>query len=512
MNGIGGIVNGIPCEEMLAQIKGVGQYVSPQACLFGSPKPVMGTLGLQTYVGVCDGELYNKDDLVKELHPLGYRFADRSDAAVLLHSYMAWGIGCLEKLTGVFAFAIWDGERLTLARDRMGYKPLLYGMGINGLIFASSIKTILCHPGIKPTLTQQGVAELMLLGPYRTPGCGILKGINELRPGHCLVYRTGNTPQIKCYWRPQAKPRADDLATTVKTVRGLLADAVKSQTQSGGKYVIGTGEPESSILASLAGVRTVSAQDAVCSDEWADALTPATEALGFPACDADAVFWLRCKQLREASPAVLSGEGADTIFGSHPWYTNDKWSASVRQRLPFIRHGALGRIDPEEYVRARFDETINAASVRYDDEPTDKRIRQMTCLTLQWYLPILLTRIERMSDAVGLTVRLPFLDHRLADYMYNVPWAMKNHGDNDKGLLREAFKGIKADPPTPATPNPSFLRKLQDMMREMINTPNSPLFEIVDRERVKSLASPQTLAYFLGINAWLERFSINISL
>jgi asparagine synthase (glutamine-hydrolysing) len=162
MEGIGGIMNGIPCEETLAQITNAGLFVSPRVCLFGSPKPVLGTLAQRVYVLACDGELYNKDKLAKELRPLGFRIPDRSGAAVLLHSYMAWGLGCLDKLSGAFAFALWDGEQLLLARDQSGEKALYFGTDAGTLAIASS----------KEILSRLSAGN-----------------INEVKPGHYMVFR-----------------------------------------------------------------------------------------------------------------------------------------------------------------------------------------------------------------------------------------------------------------------------------------------------------------------------------
>jgi asparagine synthase (glutamine-hydrolysing) len=571
MNGIGGIMKGAPNEAMLAQMKKGGQYISSQVSLFGSPQPVVGTMGQRTYVLVCDGELYNKDELINELSTLGYRFADRSCAAVLLHGFMAWGMGCLDKTLGVFALAVWDGEQLVLARDRLGYKPLFYSGDAQGFVFASSIRTLLRHPGIKPTLTHQGVAELMLLGPGRTPGCGILRGINELKPGHYIIYRPGTAPQLHGYWKLKAKPHVDDLDTSGKTVRELLTDATGRQGKSTG--VMLSGGLDSSILAVLAKsnetfsldyidndkhftpddyqptedapyikemsqfLRSNHRRHMIGTDDLADALIPAMEARGLPGMgDIDAAMLLFCKDIRETAPIVLSGEGADEIFGGYPWYTDEEkrdtntfpWSQSLQHRLSVIRPGALGNIDPGEYVRTRYNETINAAPTLYDDDPTDKRIRQLFLLNLQWFLQTLAARTESMANAADLTVRLPYLDHRLVEYLYNVPWASKHFGDNEKGLLRHAFKGTlpenilkRKKSPFPKTHNPAYLRKLQDMFLDLLKTPNAPLFEIINRKQIQEASTPwygqlmtqaQTLAYLIQINAWLIYFSVDITL
>ncbi|MCL2204164.1 MAG: asparagine synthase (glutamine-hydrolyzing) [Defluviitaleaceae bacterium] len=576
MSGIAGILKGALCDEMLNQIikrspsqRGEhGQFISAQVSLFGCPQPIRGALGLQAYVLVCDGELYNKESLIKELRALGFQFADQRDATVMLHSFMAWGVNCLEKLLGVFAFALWDGERLFLARDRLGYKSLFYTVNGRGMAFASSMDILLRHPGIKPVLTAQGVAELMLLGPGRTPGCGILQGIDELKPGHYLTYRMGEAPEIHPYWQLKAIPHLETFAETAKTVRALLSEATgKSPTMLSGGL-------DSSILAALAGskesfsldyigndkhftpndfqpeddneyIKEMSAslrsrhrRHTIGTDALAEALFPAMEARGLPGMgDVDAALLLFCQNIRETTPVILSGEGADEIFGGYPWYTDEQrrnadtfpWSMNLPHRLAFLRPGALGNIDPEAYVHARFTQTMASAPTLYDDEPIDKRLRQLFVLNLQWFGQTLISRTECMSAAAGLTIRTPYLDHRLVEYLYNVPWAFKFHEEREKGLLREAFKGIlpekillRKKSPFPKTHNPAYLLKVQDMMQNLLNTPGAPLFEFLERKGLNNdtptpwygqlMTRPQTLAYFLQINAWLERYAIDIAL
>ena len=145
------------------------------------------------YTLVYNGELYNTEEIRAELLKNGHIFEGHSDTEVLLHAFAQWGEACLEKLNGIYAFAVWERESRTLflARDRMGVKPLFFKEHKGGLLFASEIKTILEYPDVERILDAEGIGELILLGPGRTPGSGVFCGIRELEPGCCAWYRNG---------------------------------------------------------------------------------------------------------------------------------------------------------------------------------------------------------------------------------------------------------------------------------------------------------------------------------
>ena len=134
------------------------------------------------YVLVYNGELYNTEDLRRELASQGHRFIGHSDTEIVLHAYAQWGDACIHKFNGIFAFAVWEEERkrLFLARDRIGVKPLFFQCHGSGLLFASEIKTILAYPTVKAELDQEGAAQLLLLGPGRMPGSGVFRNIREV--------------------------------------------------------------------------------------------------------------------------------------------------------------------------------------------------------------------------------------------------------------------------------------------------------------------------------------------
>ena len=172
------------------------------------------------------GEIYNFRELRAELRTLRHNFTSASDTEVLLRAYLQWGDSCAERLNGMFAFAIWDiaAERLVLARDRMGVKPLYYYPTAHGLIFGSEPKAILAHPKATAELDDEGLRELLLVFT-KTPGRTVLRGMREVRPGE-LVTCDRSGFRDRRYWQLSAIPHRDDLSATIATVRELLEDIV----------------------------------------------------------------------------------------------------------------------------------------------------------------------------------------------------------------------------------------------------------------------------------------------
>ena len=151
-------------------------------------QPMVKTKQENRYTLCYNGELYNTEDIRKELLLKGYSFNGHSDTEVLLTAYIEWKEKCVDHLNGIFAFAVWDQERdlLYIGRDRLGVKPLFYYETATGFIFGSELKAILAHPDVNRALDQEGLSEVFGLGPSRSPGSGVFKGVKELRPAHAL--------------------------------------------------------------------------------------------------------------------------------------------------------------------------------------------------------------------------------------------------------------------------------------------------------------------------------------
>jgi asparagine synthase (glutamine-hydrolysing) len=174
------------------------------------------------------GEVYNYRELRGELESRGHTFRTSSDTEVVLHAYLEWGEDVTTRLNGMFAFALWDPrtEEALLVRDRMGIKPLYYQPTADGVLFGSEPKAILAHPGVRPVVDAEGLAELVAF--TKTPGHAVYKGMFELRPGHVLRVRRGGVSEHR-YWGLESHEHTDDLDTTVGHVRELLDDIVTRQ-------------------------------------------------------------------------------------------------------------------------------------------------------------------------------------------------------------------------------------------------------------------------------------------
>jgi len=199
----------------------------------GGTQPMKFSRGEQSYVLIYNGELYNTAELRTELIAAGYQFHGHSDTEVLLLSYVKWGPACLDRLNGIFAFAIWDSyqQQLFLARDRVGVKPLFYARTNHGLTFASELKALLKHPELGTVVGREGLAEIFLIGPARTPGEGIYQQIKELKPGYFLIYNRDDLA-CNCYWKLPEHQHEDNLSNTIQKVRELFVDSVKRQLGS----------------------------------------------------------------------------------------------------------------------------------------------------------------------------------------------------------------------------------------------------------------------------------------
>ncbi len=503
----------------------------------------------RTCTVIYNGELYNTEELRQDLALSGWDFIGHSDTEVLLKGYMEWGERCVEKFNGIFAFAVWEreAERLFLARDRMGVKPLFYAHTPGGgLVFGSELKALLRHPDIPPEVDAAGVAELLLIGPGRTPGQGVFRRVRELLPGQCGFYGRDGLA-LRKYWTLSARPHTEGEADTVAHTRDLVQDAVRRQLVS--DVPIGTflsGGLDSSIISSVASrlvdgpLRTFSVDyldnekyftpgkfqpsaDAPYVQEMsaylgsrhtsvvlepeqvADALYEAADARDLPGmADVDSSLLLFCRAVRRDVTVAVSGECADEIFGGYPWFRDPAvrpengfpWAQSTRWRAGFLTPEYAGALDPEGIVRERYQSTLREASYLDDDTPEQRRVRGLMKLNMDWFMQTLLDRKDRMSMWSALEVRVPFCDWRIAEYLYNVPPEMRELGGQEKGLLRAAASEWlpervlrRKKSPYPKTVHPKYMRLVSAALRAMLDEGTSPLFAIVRREALEGLLS-----------------------
>ena len=542
----------------------------------------------EDYTLVYNGELYNTNEIRDELLSLGYTFKGHSDTEVLLVSFIHWREKCVEKFNGIFAFAVWDTKEQTLflARDRMGVKPLFFYNYEKGLIFASEIKTLLCNPKVVPVVDEEGLMEIFFIGPGRTPGNGIIKGVKELLPGEYAYFSKNNGLIRKKYWSLKAKPFNDNFNVAVEKTRYLVMDAIKRQLVSDVPLCCFlSGGLDSSIISKIAAdyyVRNGKGQISTYSVDYVDnakyfkkslfqpnsdneyieiminaikskhnyvilenealikSLYEATLARDLPGmADIDSSLLLLCKEIKNEFTVALSGECSDEIFGGYPWYHNKEilfsntfpWARSLDIRKKILKKGLLKNAD--EYVKQKYLDTINHTDKLSNENKINSRMREMFMLNINWFMQTLLDRKDRMSMYNGLEVRVPFCDYRIVEYAYNMPWETKAFKGREKGILREAMKGILPDSivfrkksPYPKTHNPMYFALIKKEITKVLKNKNSILSQILDynniyeiMEHPESISSPwygqlmgaaQIMAYIIQINYWLNEYEIDI--
>lgn len=510
------------------------------------------------HILVYNGELYNTEAIRAELKRCGWTFRGHSDTEVLLKAYVQWGEDCLERFSGIYAFAVWDGESLFAARDRAGVKPFFYISCDDGLLFGSSVQSLMAAgswcDAARPRLDEEGRRELFLLGPGRRPGSGVLKGYRELEPGQCLRFDRDGL-RVRRYWQLAARPHDEGREDTVAHVRELVRDAVRRQLVSDVPLcTMLSGGLDSSILSALAAEqyraegrvldtwsvdyqdnhdyfragRFVPSEDAPFvqqMSEWigsrhhtvtldnrklADALIPAALERGLPGmADVDSSLMLFCREIKQEFTVGLSGECADELFGGYPWYHRREilfeecfpWSRTTRVREAILSPDAING-DGEEWLRSVYEEAVSHADSLPGEDAHAVRMRQMFVLNFEWFMQTLLTRKDAMSMACGLEMRVPFADERIIEYAYNLPWKLKSLDGREKGVLRAAFGDMltpdvawRKKSPYPKTFHPAYLARVVELLNRRMRRSGAVLPGLVREEAVGELIkNPDAMA------------------
>ena len=558
-------------------------------------QPVIFNFGDEKYIIVFDGELYNSEELINELELSGYKFKEYSNDEIIFYSYLKWREKALVKFNGIFSFVIFEknNKKLFCARDKTGVKPFFYYINEDLFIFSSEIKSFFENFNITPEINAQSVAEIILIGPGRTPGYGIFKNIFELEPGFYGVFENNKFNKYK-YWDLTDGEHNENFEETAEKVRELAVDSIKRRINlnlNNKICVFLSGGLDSSIITSVAAkyfkekniklnafsvdyknnekyfnankfqpdsdIKYIEHMKNYLNDKYGDifehhqiiletqnlvnALYSAVDARDFPGmADVDASLLLFCEEIKNYADIALSGESADEIFGGYPWYRNQNikesfgfpWSQNIDFRKSFLKDDFINIIDAENYVGERYFKTISESDVSKTFDSNEKRIKQLVNLNIKWFMQNLLERQNKMSAHAELKIRAPYCDYRIFEYLYKIPWEYKNYNGFEKGLLRVAMRDYlpeevlwRKKSPYPKTHNPEYLNIVSKILTEIINNNSSPLLNIIKKESLENLLKseistpwygqlmtlPQTVAYFIQINYWLEKYKIKMT-
>jgi asparagine synthase (glutamine-hydrolysing) len=532
---------------------------------------------------VYAGEVYNFRELRTQLISLGHEFKTKSDTEVVLRSYLEWGAACAERFNGMFAFAIWDSIRdeLVLGRDRLGVKPLYYAPLPSGVLFASEPKGILANRAFKPSISLEALP--ILLNPrLAMPGETPINGMYEVKPGHTIRFDRRGYHEFP-YWRLVSHEHLDDLDTTVRNVRELLEDIVERQLVTDvPRAAMLSGGLDSTAISALAArslersgdgpLVTYSVEfDGDERDFRPTALRPerdapyaaigakhigsdhnevklnvaglanvarfARQARDLPSLGQfDTSMFLMFEALRERSTVALSGEAADEVFGGYPWFHEPStawrdtfpWMGDAPQLTNCLTEPVRQELLPSDMEYDRYHTLKSQVPRLTGEDPTNARMREVLWFSLHGPLAILLDRKDRMSMAVSLEVRVPFCDHRLLEYLWNVPWQMKNADGREKSLLRMATADLlpeeilmRQKSAYPAMHDPVHDAAAQLAVRALLNDRSSPFAGLLDKERVMELMGGhgQTMTHastahllipFIEIDIWMREHGLTL--
>lgn len=462
-------------------------------------QPHVARIDGREYVVVFGGEIYNSHAVERELRAAGQVLAESSEACVIAHAFAAWGSAFCDRLVGMFSIAVWDtaARTLTLARDRLGIKPLHFARFGTTAVFGSEPKSVLAHPLACRRVTVEGFAELVAFN-VGLPG-GPWHDVDEVPPGHHVVIGPDRLTRRR-YW--QLEPGSHPPAAPVE-LRDLLVQVVGEHTISDvALSVMLSGGLDSTTLAAILtdmsgpGLPTYSVRLSDSSflqdferEEPDDAhVDVAAELLGtnhvvvdLAAAEIDDLdlrrFTVRAYDMpsgsgdrdrtmaalfgavRRSHRVALSGEGADELFDGYSWTHDDRhltadllpWMAACERKYALtsamFAPGVWDRANVDAYIRQRCRSARREVPSFADLPRTPGQARRFRSrhLHLTHMLPVLLARKDRLSMAHGLEVRVPYCDHRLVELCLALPPVEFHRAGDEKRWLRDAVTGLVPD-------------------------------------------------------------------
>ncbi len=536
-----------------------------------------------SYTIVYNGEIYNTDNLKAELKTYGIECETNCDTEVVLYSYIIFGDSCPSKLNGIFAFAVYDEgkDAVFLARDRFGIKPFFYCRLGSSLLFGSEIKSLLAHPNVEPKLDKYGLWELLFLSPVTINGSGVFKDVYELKPAQCGYYNADGL-KLNTYWKLTAQDFTETREEAIEHTKTLVCDAITRQTKSDVPLcTFLSGGLDSSVISAIVAEeykkqgKTLTTYSFEYEDnrqnfkkslfqpqgdedfaedlgKWlgtdhkvltaptfsvAQNLFPATVYRDIPGqADIDSSLLYFCGEVKNNHTVALSGECSDEIFGGYPWFYRKEmlnngffpWIHKPMARAELFNEKVVNVKEGFEYISQVYKDSILNVPLLDTDTEEMQISRIATVLSVNYFMTSLLERKDRMSMAHGLEVRVPFADHRILEYVYNVPWSIKFEGRREKALLRDAMEDILPDKiinrkksPYPKTHNPKYEEYVTEILNKRLK--KGKLGEILNvktfNEMMKQdnvtwfgqlMGRPQLVAWLIQFDFWLETYNVCI--
>lgn len=535
------------------------------------------------YTIIYNGELYNTEYIKGLLLEVGYNFETTSDTEVLLKGYIHFKEKILEIIEGIYAFAIYHKDEIFIVRDRLGVKPLFYIHKNNNFVFASEIKAILKSEVIKPIIDKKSLQELFALGPSHTPGSGIFKDIFELKPGFYMTYKK-NKIKLFQYWNVSNTKNNDSFEECKKKVKEMLIEAIKRQMVSDVPIAtLLSGGLDSSIITAIVALEmkkenkklttysidyeenakffksnsfqvsedkkyieimkkrfnTNHIYKVISQQELAEFLKDAMIARDLPGmADIDSSLYWFSKEIKKEHTVILSGECADEIFGGYPWFYKEEllnkkffpWINDLEKRNNLLNKKIRKKLSLKKYAIKKYSDTLK--EVPKVKDKNIQKYKNLFYLNMKWFMTTLLERKDRMTMYASVEARVPFSDHKLIEYLWNIPFEYKFYQGVEKGLLRESFAYLLPEEikkrkknPYPKTHHPVYTDIVCDLLKKRLEKNSVKFYQIFDKEEIENLLNskgasyqvpwfgqlmtgPQLIAYLYQFHLWLDEYEV----
>ena len=497
-----------------------------------------------TYTLLLDGFISNPETLAKELDCRQISTKDMSLEELLLYSYIIFGKNFIAKVRGAFALAIYDENQKTLSlfRDALGLRPLFYTEKAGTLVFASEIKGLFPYPGIDAILDQEGLTELLALGPARKPGSAIFKDIYEVKPGHFVTYsRDGLKDYV--FHRFVIQEHKDSYEDTMDNITHLLnqsIDGLKGAVMPISSLLSG-GLDSSIVTAKLAATSNTPlatyslefdnsrqhfkantfqpALDAPFVQEMAthlgskhtiytcnnqnqlDYLKKSVLAHDLPTmADVDSSYLYFCEKVGKQHKIVFTGECADEIFCGYPWYhdsDNDPksfpWSKDLSPRLDLLNDNLTIANSVVNYTQDAYMETCAEIGLDGHNTPNELLHHKTFFLTIRYFMQTLVNRGDRATAINSMDARVPFAHQELTEYLFHVPFEMKAKNGERKHLLREYATSLlpesirtRKKSPYPKTYDPGYEILVNQELLRALSKSDCPLHAFLDKNKAEN--------------------------
>lgn len=509
----------------------------------------------RSLVLVFNGEIYNYRELRRQLIAAGHAFSTQGDAEVVLHGFERWGAGVLDRLRGMFAFALYDtttGE-LFCARDAFGIKPLYYAVEGDRILFGSEIKGLLAHPHARRSLNERRLAHWLCM-EYLPDEETLFEGVRKLPAGHWLRWRNGRAERGRWFVPRFAPDAGRSLEESAEAIEAALRESVAAHAiadvdvgcflsagvdsslvareaariMEARTFTIGWGEGRFSELeaaATFARATGLPNEGRILGAEQFFALVPAVQyAMDEPLPNPSAVpLYHLCAMAAESVKVVLSGEGADELFGGYPYYQEclafapymtvpapaRRALAAAARRLPEGTHGRRFLMRgahplPERYIRLEYNfpwaEALDLlapelgarcaaaptpwelAAPLFAEIEADEITAMQTADILTWMQQDILLKADKMSMASSLELRVPFLDREVFALASTLPVSQRVGRRETKIALRAAAARTLPQA-TAAMPKQGFVTPLAQWLRK--DPWREQVHEVLNSERAR---------------------------